>query len=180
MSGTMRFRYWLYLIVGVLAVLALGAMAASAMDILGDLTVSSPTSFSNDQLNVYGNVYVQSPWTLTLTNIDLTLMCASDGQYEIRVDQGAKLIFNGGSIKSTDPANHYKFAIRGTATLEGLTIRDRWNKLKPHPLVSAELAYREQLTKIYYTLGLDEGEIAAKTVIPRPGGLRAIPGGKGT
>ena len=71
-------------------------------------------------------------------------------------------------------------ACRSRLTKEGLTIRDRWNKLKPHPLVSAELAYREQLTKIYNTLGLDEGEIAAKTVIPRPGGLRAIPGGKGT
>jgi hypothetical protein len=122
----MRFRYWLYLIVGVLAVLALGAMAASAMDILGDLPVSAPVTFSNDNINVYGNVLISSGGTLTLTNIDLTIMCSSDGQYKISVSQGGKLVFNGGSIKSGDPANHYKFEIRGSATLEGLTIRDTW------------------------------------------------------
>ena len=122
----MRFRYWLYLIVGVLAVLALGAMAASAMDIMGPLDVYSSTSFSNDDINVYGNVHVYSPATLTLTNIDLSLMCTSDGGYSFTVDAGGKLTFRGGSIKAGDPANHYKFVIRGSATLEGLTIRDTW------------------------------------------------------
>jgi phage terminase small subunit len=63
-------------------------------------------------------------------------------------------------------------------TKEGLTIRDRWNKLKPHPLVSAELAYREQLTRIYASLGLDENEVASKTAQPRPGTLGVIRGGR--
>lgn len=69
---------------------------------------------------------------------------------------------------------------RSRLTKEGLTIRDRWDKLKPHPLVSAELAYREQLTKIYASLGLDENEVASKAAGRPPGNLRAIPGGKGT
>jgi len=122
----MRFRYWVYLIVGVLTVLALGAMTASALDIMGDLAVSSPTTFSNDELNVYGNVLIYSGGTLTLNNIDLTIMCSSDGQYKISVDPGGKLVFKSGSIKSGDPANHYKFEIRGSANLEGLIIRDTW------------------------------------------------------
>ena len=71
-------------------------------------------------------------------------------------------------------------ACRSRLSKEGLTVRDRWNKLKPHPLVSAELAYREQLTKIYNTLGLDENEVASKAASPRPRALRALPGGKGS
>ena len=70
-------------------------------------------------------------------------------------------------------------ACRSRLSKEGLTVKDRWGKLKPHPLVSAELAYRAQLTTIYASLGLDEGSIAGKAPIPRPGQLRVLPGQKG-
>lgn len=70
-------------------------------------------------------------------------------------------------------------ACRSRLTKEGLTQRDRWRQLKPHPLVAAELAYRAQLTTIYNTLGLDEGAIAEKAPTPRPGQLRVLPGQKG-
>jgi P27 family predicted phage terminase small subunit len=69
---------------------------------------------------------------------------------------------------------------RSRLSKEGLTIKDRWNKLKPHPLVAAELAYRQQLTTIFNALGLDEGTVAEKAAAPQPGRLRAIPGGKRT
>ncbi len=67
---------------------------------------------------------------------------------------------------------------RARLSKEGLTFKDKWGQLKPHPLVAAELAYRNQLTTIYGTLGLDEGEVAGKVATQRPGQLRAIRGGK--
>ena len=64
---------------------------------------------------------------------------------------------------------------RARLSKEGLTTKDRWGQLKPHPLVAAELAYRTQLTSIFNALGLDEGEVASKVPTQQ---LRAIRGGK--
>jgi phage terminase small subunit len=66
---------------------------------------------------------------------------------------------------------------RARLSKEGLTFKDKWGQLKPHPLVAAELAYRNQLAAIFGALGLDEGEVASKVPTQQ---LRAIRGGKRT
>jgi hypothetical protein len=123
----MRYPYWIYLFLAMVAVLAAIAMTASATDWPSGLNVTSHTELANDaDMNVYGDIVVRSGGHLDITNCDITMRCTSDGEYTIRVESGGRLSFNGGSIKANNPAYRYKIVLRDNTALNGVTIRDTW------------------------------------------------------
>ena len=123
----MRSLYWSYLILGAVAVLAAVATTTQAADIFGDLVVNSGSTYplANDDLNVYGNVLVKSGGTLDLRNVNLALMCASEGQYTLKVEAGGEYLHNGGTI-GTGSSYRFKFEVFGQMTLEGVTVSNTW------------------------------------------------------
>ncbi len=123
----MRTMYWSYLILAALAVLAAAAMTASAVDILGDLDVTTNYPMANGDLNVYGNVTVKAGGTLDLRNVNLALKCASEGQYTLKVENGGRYVHNGGTI-GTGSSYRFKFEVRGAMTLEGVTVSNTWGQ----------------------------------------------------
>jgi hypothetical protein len=121
----MKAKYWLLLLLGVLGVVAVFAMSASATDWVGDQNISAYRPVSSDTLNVYGNVTVQGSGWLDLTDVVLTMRCPSEGLYTLKVEPGGKLTCNGGSI-STGTAFRFKFVVEGQMSLEGVTVSQTW------------------------------------------------------
>jgi hypothetical protein len=114
---------------------ALVAIASSAgaadIEYPGDYIVGGHDSYSGDTLTVNGNVVVNPGGWLELTNTDLIINCSSDGEYRIFVDNGGRMTMNGGSISAFDSDYRYKVELRGTSTIEGVTVTDTWGVGQP-------------------------------------------------
>jgi len=122
----MRFHPWpLILIVLAFALVAI-ASSAGATDIPGDYVVGGHDTVNADTLNVYGNVTVNPGGWLELINSDIVIMSAVDGEFTIEVMAGGKLTMDGGSISADQSDRRYKVELRGTATIEGVTVTDTW------------------------------------------------------
>jgi len=122
---TRRIVLYCLLAVFVFAALAMLPRPAAATNdppagggaVAGDWTVTDVRSYSNCQINLAGNLYVNSGGDLTLDNVDLIMMCAANGQYGITVRTGGKLaIGNGALLNATNTAFEYSLTVESGAT----------------------------------------------------------------
>ena len=122
----MKSHHWLYFIIATALAVVAFAVPSIAVDITSDWDVAGHTPMSSDTVNVYGNITVPSGGWLDLTNIDMVMKCTVDGQYTIKVANGGKLTFNGGTLSADNPMYRYAVELRGSATIEGVTITNTW------------------------------------------------------
>ena len=138
----MGYRSYLWIGIGVFLAVAVAicVMAPSAKanndppgsggTITGDWTVTDARSYNSVTITVQnGNIAIQAGGTLTLTNVNLRFSPSSGNIYSFTVQQGGTLTVSKGTITSIYSNIHYKFIIKGSATIDGATISEMWGDI---------------------------------------------------
>jgi hypothetical protein len=127
-------------LVFVLALLVLTQPASASNDppgsggtVYGDWTVTDSRSYSSVSITVQdGNLYVSPGGTLTLKAVKLVFYNTdpSAATYSFEVQGKGTLSATGGcTITSMSSSAHYKFIIKGSATMDKCTVSEMWGDI---------------------------------------------------
>ncbi|MEM4729709.1 MAG: right-handed parallel beta-helix repeat-containing protein, partial [Thermoplasmata archaeon] len=96
--------------------------------VYGDWTVTDSKSYSGVSITIVnGSLTIKSGGSLSLSGVTLLFDIMEDGVYALKVDSGGALTMkNGCLVSSTNSSAHYKFVIRGSATIDACTVQETW------------------------------------------------------
>ncbi len=95
----------------------LHAPAASAAPPVPDWVVSTPTTLDRTVKDLKANLVIESGGELRITNSTLVMNCSTDGEFEIIVKSGGKLVGERANITFGPSRSHYWFRVDGSMEL---------------------------------------------------------------